>query len=459
MSHGESPAIEKITLHRTLGRWQLTLIGVSNAVGAGILVLSGTMAANYAGPAAALSFVIAGAVCLLVALCYAELAAMMPDAGSAYTYAKLSLGRFGSWLIGWCLILGYLVAASTVAVGWSGYLGDFVANFGWQIAPQFLSAPTTPGGWFNLPAMLITLLCTALLVRGIRESANFNAIMVGLKLAAIGLFVVTGLFFINADNWQPFIPPAEGDPVKYGWSGVFAGAVLAFFSFTGFEVISTSTQEAKNPKKDIPFALMASFTICAVFYISTTLVMTGIVPFRLLDNPSPLSLALQTAGPSLAWLKMVISTLIVIGLPSAVLVSLYGQSRIFVVMSEDNLLPSLFRRVDKRFRTPVAGTMITGVLAALIAGLFPLEVIGELVSMGLLFCFAIVCLAVIVLRQREPQAERPFRVPLYPVVPILGIVSCVYLIFSLPVSTWSRLAVWLACGIALYVFYCRKKAA
>jgi APA family basic amino acid/polyamine antiporter len=457
------PAQERPTtsLHRTLGRWQLTLMGVSNAVGAGVLVLAGTMAANYAGPAAALSFVIAGLVCLLVALCYAELAAMMPHSGSAYSYAKASLGRFVSWLVGWCLILGYLVAGSAVAVGWSGYFSTFVESFGLRIPSSYLASPirVTPdftlaasGAILNVPAVLIVLLCALALIPGVRESARLNTVMVLLKLAAIVLFISVGVFFVKPSNWQPFIPVNTGQWGHFGLSGIFSGAVLAFFAFTGFEVISTSTQEAKRPARDIPFALLASFCLCAVLYIATTLVMTGLVPYLRLDHPSPMALAIDEARANLGWLSFVISALIVIGLPSAVLASLYGQSRIFVVMSEDNLLPRVFAQIHRHYRTPLAGTLIIGLVAMLIAGVVPLEVLGELVSMGLLFCFTVVCLSVIVLRRRAPLAERPFRAPLYPLTPVLGVASCVYLIFSLPVGTWLRLAVWITVGGAVYLF-------
>jgi basic amino acid/polyamine antiporter, APA family len=456
-----------VVLDRSLGRWQLTLIGVSNAVGAGVLVLAGTMAANYAGPAAALSFVIAGFVCLLVALCYAELAAMMPEAGSAYSYAKISSGRFVSWLVGWCLVLGYLVAGSTVAVGWSGYLMAFLEPFGLEIPQQFLGSPirvspdfevTASGQLFNAPAVAIVLLCTLTLLRGIRGSAALNTFMVGLKLIAIIAFIGFGAFYIDPDNWVPFIPPGETDPNRYGVAGVLAGAVLAFYAFTGFEVISTSTQEAKRPERDIPFALIASFCICAVLYVTTTLVMTGMVNYSLLNHPSPMTLAIDSAGPQLAWLGLVVSALIVVGLPSAVLVSLYGQTRIFVVMSSDKLLPPLFGRISPRFRTPIAGTWIVGAAAALIAGVLPLEVLGELVSMGLLFCFTIVCGSVIILRRRTPEMQRPFKVPFYPLTPALGVVSCLYLIFTLPIGTWSRLAIWLAIGIVIYIVSARRIA-
>jgi basic amino acid/polyamine antiporter, APA family len=457
MPEGDAASAPK--LRRTLGRWQLTLLGVSNAVGSGVLVLSGTMAANYAGPSAALSFALAGLVCLIVAFCYAELAAMMPEAGSAYSYARRSTNPFISWLVGWCLILGYLVAASTVAVGWSGYFVKLLDGFGIAIPHSLQVAPIkigeglaleSSGGLFNLPAIAIVGICSLFLVRGVKESATFNTVMVSLKLAAIGIFLVIGIAFINPNNWEPFIPPNKGTFGQFGVSGIFAAALLAFFAYTGFEVISTSTQEAKYPDRDIPFALMASFWLCAIIYIAVALVLTGLVPFALLNHPSPVPFAIEEAAPAFKSAGFIITTLIVVGLPSAVLVSLYGQTRIFKVMSDDGMLPPIFGRISPRSQTPVAGTAIVGVVAAIMAGLLPLEILGELVSMGLLFCFMIVCVAVIILRRREPNAPRPYRVPLYPATPIVGALACAGLVFSLPMETWSRLAIWLAAGAFIY---------
>jgi APA family basic amino acid/polyamine antiporter len=463
MSQAEPP---EPLLRRSLGRWHLTMLGVSNAVGSGVLVLSGTMASTYAGPAASISFAIAGVVCLIVALCYAELAAMMPDAGSAYSYARRSTNRLVAWLVGWCLVMGYLVAGATVAVGWSGYCASLIADAGVRLSPALLAPPITigadfvlapSGGIVNLPAMACVALCTLFLLRGVRESATFNMLMVGLKLGAVLLFVTFGIAHVDPGNWSPFVPPAEGTG-RFGIGGILAGAVLAFFAYTGFEVISTSTEEARNPGRDIPFALLASFWICAMLYIAVTLVMTGMVPFRLLDHPSPLVFAIEYDAPGSHGIAFAVTTLIVLGLPSAVLVSLYGQTRIFVTMSNDGLLPPLFGHIHPAYRTPFAGTLVVGLAATIVAGLLPIEVLGELVSMGLLFCFAVVCLAVIILRRREPEAERPFRLPGYPWTPAAGVVACLYLIATLPVATWSRLVIWIAIGLAIYAVYGARRS-
>lgn len=458
----------KPSLERALGRWQLTLLGVSNAIGAGVLILTGTMAADYAGPAAALSFLIAGVVCLITALCYAELSAIFPKAGSAYTYAYASFGRVWGWMVGWCLVLGYLVAGSTVAVGWSGYLASFLARFDVTLPVAFSGAPITVGDGFlpiasgqimNLPAVLAVIVCTLVLLLGVRHSARANTIFVSMKILAIALFLAIGVFFIDTDNWTPFVPPNMGTLGQFGWSGVIAGAVIAFYSYTGFEVISTSAQEARDPQRSVPFALIASFWICVVFYVSVTLVMTGLVPYQELGVPSPVTLAMARTGPEFAWAGFLINALIVAGLLSAILVSLYGQSRIFLVMSADGLLPNLFADVHPRFRTPVFGTLVTGILAAIIAGLVPLEMLGEIVSMGLLVAFSAVCLAVISQRRAGNVVTGGFKVPLYPSLPAAGVVLNIFLIFTLPAATWSRLIAWLAVGVFIYVFYGRNRAA
>lgn len=452
----------EIELDRSLGRWQLTMLGVSNAIGAGVLVLAGSIAANLAGPAAAISFAIAGLVCLLTALCYGELSSLYPDSGSAYAYALASFGRPVGWMVGWNLILGYLVAASTVAVGWSGYLVAFLARLGVVLPPDLVSAPfqiddqfqlVRSEGLLNVPALIAVLGCTAILAIGVKRSATANVTMVVAKLTAIGLFVILCTAHIDPANWEPFIPENTGQPGRFGWSGIMAGAVLAFFSYTGFEVISTSSQESRNPRRDVPFALLASFWICALLYISVALVMTGVLPYSQLATSSPLDTVLQAAFPDTNWLGLLINGLIVFGLVSAILVSMYGQTRIFLAMGRDRLIPESFSRIEPRSRVPLFGTLATGAVAGVIAAILPLEILGELVSMGLLLCFASVCLAVIVQRRRQPHVERSFRVPFYPITPVLGAASCVYLVASLPAATWGRLALWLLVGLVIFLIY------
>jgi len=496
------PEDDEHGLKRALSATNLVLLGIGAIIGAGIFVLTGTAAAQYAGPAIVLSFVLAGFGCLFAGLCYAEFASMIPVAGSAYTYGYATLGEFVAWIIGWDLILEYLFAASTVAVGWSGYFTAFMAELGFGLPPALTGSPFTVQGThtlvpsqicvdpqtgavavneisrtavpvgecvekgftliqgiLNVPAMGLILLITALLVVGIKESARFNNIIVYVKVAIVLLVIGFGFKYVDSANWQPFIPDNTGEFGHFGWSGIVRGAGVIFFAYIGFDAVSTAAQEAKNPQRDLPIGILGSLAICTVLYILMALVMTGIAHYSELNVPHPVFVAIQKAGPSLAWLGYLINIGAIAGLASVVLVMLMGQPRIFYSMSRDGLLPPVFGKVHPKFRTPYIATIITGGVAMLIAGLFPIGLLGELVSIGTLLAFVIVCGGILVLRYTQPDLPRPFRTPWVPVVPILGILICGYMMYGLPVDTWLRLAIWMALGLVIYFVYGRRHSA
>ena len=456
---------ESVTLKRTLGALNLTLLGIGAIIGAGIFVLTGTAAAQYAGPAIVLSFVLAGLGCLFAGLCYAEFASMIPIAGSAYTYGYATLGEFIAWIIGWDLILEYLFAASTVAVGWSGYFTAFVNDYlGITLPPALTNAPfavqgthtlVPTGNLINLPAILLIGLLTTLLVIGISESARFNNIVVFIKVTIVFLVIGFGFMYVTPTNWQPFIPQNTGEFGHFGLSGIVRGAAVIFFAYIGFDAVSTAAQEAKNPQRDLPIGILGSLAICTVLYILMALVMTGVANYTELNVPNPVYVAIAKAGPSLSWLKILVALGAIAGLASVVLVMLLGQPRIFYAMSKDGLLPPVFSRVHPRFQTPYVSTIITGTVAAVIAGLFPIGLLGELVSIGTLLAFVIVSAGVLVLRYRSPNLHRPFRTPLVPIVPALAILICGYMMYGLPVDTWLRLIIWLVIGLFIYFLYGR----
>jgi APA family basic amino acid/polyamine antiporter len=475
------------SLRRALGALNLTTLGIGAIIGAGIFVLTGTAAANYAGPAIVYSFILAGLGCLFAGLCYAEFAAMIPIAGSAYTYGYATLGELVAWIIGWDLILEYLFGAATVAVGWSGYFSAFMNELGFRIPVQFTGAPlsvegthnlvasqicfnpttnevisvaagnvcqySTVQGVVNLPAMILVGLVTILLVIGIKESARFNNVIVIVKLAIVLLVIGFGFMYVNSDNWHPFIPESTGERGQYGWGGIVRGAAVIFFAYIGFDAVSTAAQEAKNPQRDMPIGILGSLAICTVLYILMALVMTGLTKYTNLNVPHPVFVAIAAAGPALAWLRPIINIGAIAGLASVVLVMLLAQPRIFYTMSRDGLLPPVFGKVHPKFRTPYITTILTGVVCALIAGAFPIALLGELVSIGTLLAFVIVSAGIIMLRRTSPDIPRPFKTPLVPIVPILSILICGYMMISLPSDTWMRLIIWLVIGFLIYFLY------
>jgi APA family basic amino acid/polyamine antiporter len=449
-------------LRRTLDARALVLLGVGAIIGTGIFVLTGTAAANHAGPALVVSFLIAGLGCGLAGLCYAEFASMIPVSGSAYSYSYATLGELVAWFIGWNLILEYLFAVGTVAVGWSGYVVSLVEQFGMHLPDALTNAPFTKGaGHFeivrtgaliNLPAVLVIAAITSLCYVGIHQSARFNAIVVAIKVTAILLFVAFGVWVVDGANWQPFVPQNTGQFGQFGWSGVVQAAGIIFFAYIGFDAVSTAAQEAKNPQRDMPIGILASLAVCTVLYVAVSAVLTGMVPYTELNTPAPVALALDR-HPELAWLAGWIKLGAVAGMTSVMLVMLLGQPRIFYAMSRDGLLPPLFRRVHPTHKTPYVGTLVTGTLAALIGGLFPVTILGELVSIGTLLAFTTVCIGVLVLRYTRPDIPRPFKVPAPWFVCLSGAAVCTLMMLSLPKDTWARLLVWTALGFLIYFFY------
>jgi APA family basic amino acid/polyamine antiporter len=437
---------EGFGLKRVLGALDLTLLGIGAIVGAGIFVLTGVAAAKYAGPAIVLSFVVSGFACAMAALCYAEFAAMIPVAGSAYSYSYATMGELVGWIIGWDLVLEYAVGAAAVAVGWSGYLRVILAGLGVQLPNSLIHAPgSAPGAIVNLPALLIVLVISAILYIGISESARLNSIIVSIKLVVVVLVIVIGGFYIKPANWSPFAP--------MGWGGVMKGAAVIFFAYIGFDAVSTAAEEVVNPKRDLPLGILASLFACTLLYILVAAVLTGMVPAAAIDLNAPLASAFVIRG--LNAISGIISLGAVAGLTSVLLVLLLGQSRIFFAVSRDGLLPAAFSKVHPKYRTPYIPTTITAIAVGLTAAFLPIQEIAELTNIGTLFAFVLVCAGVWILRRIEPELNRPFRTPLVPLVPVLGMFFCAYLMLSLPAVTWIRFFVWMALGFAIYFGYGR----
>jgi basic amino acid/polyamine antiporter, APA family len=433
-------------LKRALGALDLTMLGIGAIVGAGIFVLTGVAAARYAGPAITLSFVVAGFACAMAALCYAEFAAMIPIAGSAYSYSYATMGELIGWIIGWDLILEYAVGAAAVAVGWSGYLNVILAGMGIHLPHALTHAPGgSDGGLVDLPALLIVLLVSAVLYIGISESARLNSVIVAIKLCAIAVVIVGGAFYVRPANWFPFAP--------MGWSGVMKGAAVIFFAYIGFDAVSTAAEEVIEPERSLPIGILASLFVCTALYILVALVLTGMVPAHTIDVKAPLASAFVLRG--LNFVAWIISLGAVAGLTSVLLVLLLGQSRIFYAISRDGLLPAAFSRVHPVFRTPYIPTMLTAIAVGTTAAFLPIQEIAELTNIGTLFAFVLVCLGVWILRHIEPGLKRSFHTPLVPLVPILGIVFCAYLMASLPGVTWLRFFVWMVAGLVIYFSYGR----
>ncbi|HRQ34510.1 MAG TPA: amino acid permease [Chiayiivirga sp.] len=447
------------TLKRTLTARQLVMLGIGAVIGAGIFVLTGHAAAAHAGPALVLSFVLAGLACALAGLCYAEFAAMLPVSGSAYSYSYATLGEFIAWFIGWNLVLEYLFAASTVAVGWSGYLNSFLGNLGMALPAALSSAPLTisgseivmSGAIVNLPAVFIVAAISGLCYVGITQSAFVNSIIVAIKVTVILLFVAFSIQFINPDNWVPFIPENTG-PGQFGYSGIVRGAAVVFFAYIGFDAVSTAAGEAKNPQRDMPIGILGSLFLCTIIYIVVAAVLTGMMHYTQLGTAKPVATALE-AYPSLAWLKWLVELGAIAGLSSVILVMLMGQPRIFYSMSKDGLLPAVFGKVHPKFRTPYISTIIVGTVAAILAGLFPIGLLGELVSMGTLLAFTTVCIGVLILRYTRPDLPRPFRVRAVWAVSILGAAACLYLFIQPFSEHWRLMVGWTAIGMVIYFAY------
>lgn len=441
------------TLKRTLSNRSLVALGIGAIIGAGLFSLTGIAAAEHAGPAVTLSFVLAAVGCAFAGLCYAEFASMIPVAGSAYTYSYATMGEFMAWIIGWDLVLEYALGAATVGVSWSGYFNKLLHEFGLEL-PSYLSKTFAEGegGGINLPAVIIVSLLSLLLMRGTKESATLNNFLVVVKVAVVLLFIGLGWKFINPAYHTPYIPENTGVRGEFGISGIASGAALVFFAFIGFDAVSTAAQEAKNPQKGMPIGILGSLAVCTVLYVLFAHVMTGLVPFQIFKgDASPAATAFKVTGYS--WLQMGLIIAILAGYTSVILVMLMGQSRVFFTMSRDGLLPKFFGSVHAKYRTPYKTNLFFMVFVSLFAGFVPVTDLGHMVSIGTLLAFSLVCIGVMILRKTDPNRERPFKTPLVPLVPILGIIVCVYLMSSLPIEAWVRLAIWMALGVAIYFFY------
>lgn len=454
------------TLKRSLGGLNLIAIGIGVIIGAGLFSLTGIAAANNTGPAVILSFILAAVGCAFSALCYAEMASMVPVAGSAYTYAYATLGELWAWIIGWDLVLEYSVGAATVAISWSRYLVKFLSTYNIHIPPQLVASPfekielsdhTVVHGFINLPAVLIIVAITSIIIRGTRSSAWFNAIVVALKVGVVLVFIALGWKYIHPENYHPFIPANTGTFGSFGWSGILRGAGVVFFVFIGFDIVATMAQETRNPKRNMPIGILGSLIICTILFVLFGYVMTGMAHYtEFKDNPAPVAVAIAHTPYKNLFLAVIGA--ILVGYTSVILVDLLGQSRVFYSMSKDGLLPPVFSQLHKRFATPFKSNIVLCIFISLFAGLVPISVVGEMCSIGTLLAFVIVCLGILILRKTQPDLPRPFKTPFVPVVPVLGIITCLVMMFSLPLDTWIRLLVWLLLGFIVYFGYGKRNS-
>lgn len=452
-------------MRRSLGAVTLTAMGVGAIIGAGIFVLTGPAAAQFAGPGIILSFIFAALICVFAALCYAEFASLIPISGSAYTYAYATMGEFTAWIIGWGLTMEYLFSASTIAVGWSAYFSSLLRDLGIIIPAKFAAAPisydiatgwTKTGSLLNVPAMVIVALIGGLVAVGIRAAVSFNNVMVIIKLGAIALFVACGIAYVNMDNFVPFIPENTGTFGEFGLSGVIRGAGVIFFAFIGFDALSTMAQECRNPQKHLPVGMIGSLAISTFVYIVIGFVLLGIVSYTMLNVPDPITVAVNALGPKFVWLRFVIKLAILAGLTSVVLVMILGQSRIFAIMSKDGLLPNPIAKISERFQTPFLSTILVTIACIILAGIFPVAILGQLTNMGALLAFAIVCFGILVLRYRQPTLHRPFKTPFVPWVPLAGTLACGIQMIVMPGITWIQFIIWMLIGCAIYFGYSVK---
>ncbi len=434
-------------LKKELGAFDLTMLGIGAIIGTGIFVLTGVAAAEHAGPALVLSFILSGLACVFAALCYAEFASSVPVSGSAYTYSYATFGELIAWMLGWDLILEYGVAASAVAAGWSGYFQGLLAGFGIELPKALTSAYDPANGTFiDVPAIVIVLLITFLLTQGVRKSARFNAIMVVIKVAVILLFIAVGVWYVKPENWTPFMP--------FGFSGVAAGAATVFFAYLGFDAVSTAAEEVRNPQRNMPIGIIASLAICTLLYIAVSLILTGIVPYDQLGVKNPVAFALNYIQQD--WVAGFISLGAITGITTVLLVMLYAQTRLFYAISRDGLLPSLFAKVSERKQVPLVNSWVTGIAVSIFAGVIPLNKLAHLTNIGTLFAFTTVAIGILILRKTEPNLKRSFMVPFVPVIPLLAVAFCVYLALQLPATTWLSFGGWLAVGLVIYFLYGRK---
>ena len=459
---GEASERGKHKLRRTLGPWSLVMLGIGCIIGAGLFSITGIAAAENAGPAIVISFLIAGLACFFAGLCYCELASMIPIAGSAYTYTYVTMGELPAWIIGWTLILEYALGAATVSISWSAYAVSLLQDFNINLPAAWVASPWQPislpdgsqvFGLINLPAFLIVAALSGILILGIRQSAFANALMVTVKLAVVFIFIGLGGFYINPDNYHPFLPANTGVWGEFGWSGVLRASGVVFFAYIGFDAVSTAGQESKNPQRTLPIGILGSLVICTTLYILFAIVLTGLVDYKQLNVAAPVAVAINQTP--FYWLHWLVKIAILTGLTSVVLVLLLGQSRIFFSMARDGLIPTRFATLHPTWLTPWISNLILMLFVGLIGAYFPLHVVGHMTSIGTLLSFAIVCLGVLILRYKEPRLKRPFRTPCVPLVPLLGILSCVGLMFSLDIASWVRLIVWMIVGLILYFTYGR----